>query len=256
MKLNINSLRDIKIGTSIKNITVPDVLRTKVPTGIGWFDAAIGGEGFTPSCVTLFTGTPGAGKSTMMLTLANALTKQGHVVLFNTAEESLFQVKMVSERLNLRHGFLVGSESHVPTLLKACDRIRKLKANKGKKFFLIVDSIQCMDDGKYRTKDGKSTHLNSGSSIRALEMITSYCKQHACNAMVIGQVNKSGKMAGSNKLKHMVDSHMHLSIETKDEDFKGMRVLETLKNRFGGAGHIIFLDLHRSGFNEVARVAA
>ena len=74
--------------------------------------------------------------------------------------------------------------------------------------------------------------------------------------MVIGQVNKSGKMAGSNKLKHMVDSHMHLSVEQKDEDFKGMRVLETLKNRFGGAGHIIFLDLHRTGFTEVARVSA
>lgn len=254
MKLNVNSIREIKIGTNINDITVPDVLRKRIKTNLDWFNAAIGGQGFTPSCVTLFTGTPGAGKSTMMLTLANSLQGKDNVVLFNTAEESLFQVKMVAERLKLRKGFLVGSETHVPTLLKACDKIRK--QNPGKNFFLIVDSIQCMDDGKYRTKDGKSTHLNSGSAIRALELITSYCKQHACNAMVIGQVNKSGKMAGSNKLKHMVDSHMHLSVETKDEDFKGMRVLETLKNRFGGAGHIIFLDLHRTGFNEVARVSA
>lgn len=63
-------------------------------------------------------------------------------------------------------------------------------------------------------------------------------------------------MSGSNKLKHMVDSHIHLSIETKDEDLKGCRILETQKNRFGGAGHVVFLDLHRTGFTEVARISA
>ena len=55
---------------------------------------------------------------------------------------------------------------------------------------------------------------------------------------------------------HMVDAHVHLSIETKDEDLKGCRILETQKNRFGGAGHVVFLDLHRAGFREVARVCA
>ena len=63
-------------------------------------------------------------------------------------------------------------------------------------------------------------------------------------------------MAGSNKLKHMVDAHIHLSIETKDEDLKGCRVLETQKNRFGGAGHVVFMELLRNGFMEVARVSA
>ena len=44
------------------------------------------------------------------------------------------------------------------------------------------------------------------------------------------------------------------SIEKKDEDFKGLRVLETIKNRFGGAGWTFFLDLQRNGFDEVARI--
>ncbi len=52
----------------------------------------------------------------------------------------------------------------------------------------------------------------------------------------------------------MVDAMLHLSIERKDEDFKGLRVLETVKNRFGGAGWTFFLDLKKDGFNEVARV--
>ena len=90
----------------------------------------------------------------------------------------------------------------------------------------------------------------------ALGLLTDYAKQHAVNVIVIGQVTKDGKMAGSNKLKHMVDSHIHLSVEQKDQDLKGCRVIETLKNRFGGAGHIVFLNLTERGFTEVARISA
>ena len=75
MKLNVK-IEDIPFGTNIQDIEVPDVLKTKVPSGLGYFDYALGGRGFTPSLCGLFTGTPGAGKTTMMLTLANAL--QGH----------------------------------------------------------------------------------------------------------------------------------------------------------------------------------
>jgi len=63
-------------------------------------------------------------------------------------------------------------------------------------------------------------------------------------------------MAGSNKLKHMVDSHIHLSVEQKDEDLRGCRVIETKKNRFGGCGHTVFLKLRKNGFTEVARLTA
>ena len=248
MKLNVNN-NNIDFGANILDIEVPKALRNKVKTGVEYIDSALGGEGFTPSAVTFFTGEPGSGKTTMMLNLANALTRQGAVAVFNTAEESLFQVKLVVERLRLKGGFKVGQETHVPTLLKKCDALRA--ANPGKPFFLIVDSLQCMDDGKY--SDG---HINSKSSERALGMITDYCKEHFCNAIVIGQVSKSGQASGSNKLKHMVDAMMHLSVETKDKDLEGCRVLQTTKNRFGGCGHTFFLSLDHRGFREVARVSA
>ena len=248
MKLNVNN-NSIDFGANILDIEVPKALRNKVKTGVEYIDSALGGEGFTPSAVTFFTGEPGSGKTTMMLNLANSLTNQGAVAVFNTAEESLFQVKLVVERLRLKGGFKVGQETHVPTLLKKCDALRK--ANPGKPFFLSVDSLQCMDDGKY--KDG---HVNSKSAERALAMITDWCKEHYANAVVIGQVNKGGQMAGTNKLKHMVDAMMHLSVETKDKDLEGCRVLQTTKNRFGGCGHTFFLSLDHRGFREVARVSA
>ena len=249
MKLNVRN--DIAFGQNILNVEIPRQLRNKVKTGLDYIDCALGGEGFTPSAVTFFTGEPGSGKTTMMLTMADALTKMGACVVFNTAEESLFQVKMVVERLGLKSGFAVGQETHVPTLLDNCDKLRNAPGNKKKPFFLIVDSLQCMDDGKY--KDG---HTNSKSSERSLAMVTDYCKEHFCNAIVIGQVNKGGQAAGTNKLKHMVDAMMHLGVERRDEDLEGCRVLETTKNRFGGCGHTFFLSLGRKGFQEVARLSA
>jgi len=247
LKLKVK-IDNIPFGTSIQKIKVPDILKKKVKTGLDYFDCVMGGEGFTPSMVTLFTGTPGAGKTTMMLALANSLQGNGAQVVFNTAEESLFQIKMTSDRLNLKHKFLVGGEDNIPNLIMGCDAIRK--KNIDKPFFLIVDSLQCMDDGHF-----KNGRITTATAERSLGMLTDYAKEHAINVIVIGQVNKDGKMAGSNKLKHMVDSHVHLSVEERDPDLLGCRVLLTLKNRFGGGGHVIFLDLKRSGFTEVARLS-
>ena len=115
MKLNVKT-DDIQFGENILKIKVPKALRNKVASGLEYFDAALGGEGFTPSQVLYFTGTPGAGKTTMLLTLADRLTKSGALVVFNTAEESLYQVKLIAERLGLRSGFAVGQETHIPTL--------------------------------------------------------------------------------------------------------------------------------------------
>ena len=246
MKLNVKN-DGIVFGTNILDINIPSKLRERNPCGVDYIDAAFGGEGFTPSTISLFTGEPGAGKTTLMLTLANALTSQGYTCLFNTAEESLYQVKLTCERLELSSGFIAGQESYVPRLLKQCDMLRKKTGNKP--FFLIVDSLQTLNDGKYG-----EDHTNGQSAVRALQMLTDYAKEHYINVICIGQVNKSGNMAGSQKLKHMVDAMLHLSIEKKDEDFKGLRVLETIKNRFGGAGWTFFLDLKKEGFNEVARV--
>jgi DNA repair protein RadA/Sms len=250
MKLKVKT-DDVEFGTNILEVKVPKQLRNKVKCGVDYIDAALGGEGFTPSAVTFFTGTAGAGKTTMMLKMADRLTKRGAVVVFNTAEESLFQVKLVAERLNLKHGFHAGQETSVPRLLELCDILRNKRGNKNKPFFLIVDSLQTLDDGKYANGGG-----GRAKDKRSLGLITNYCKEHYCNAVVIGQVNKSGEMAGSNVLKHMVDSMMTLTVEEKDPDLRGCRVLQMVKNRFGGSGGAFFLELGKRGFKEVARVSA
>ena len=62
MRLN-TKINEIPCGTNILDIEVPEQLRKRVKSKLTYFDDALGGQGFTPSAVTLFTGTPGAGTS-------------------------------------------------------------------------------------------------------------------------------------------------------------------------------------------------
>lgn len=237
----------VEFGSNINDVTVPDAMRRKFLSGLDFFDAAIGGQGFTPSASLMFTGEPGAGKTTMMLTLCDNLTRSGAVAVFNTAEESLFQVKSACERLGLRKGFAVGSETNVDDLLKKADKFRGSEKNKSKPFMLVIDSLQCMDDGHFSTG-----RITCATAERSLEKVTNWCKENYTNAIVIGQVTKGGNFAGSNKLKHMVDGMVQLTIEKKDKDLLGCRRLETVKNRFGGCGQTTWLSLGAGGFQVVA----
>jgi len=237
----------VEFGSNINEVEVPEQMRKKFLSGLDFFDASIGGAGFTPSAAYMFTGEAGAGKTTMMLTLADHLTRSGAVTVFNTAEESLFQVKAACERLGLKKGFAVGSETNVSDLLKKADKFRTSDKNKDKPFMLIVDSLQCMDDGHF-----SSGRITCATAERSLEKLTNWCKENYTNVIVIGQVTKGGVAAGTNKLRHMVDGHVHLGIEKKDKDLLGCRKLETSKNRFGGAGSQTWLSLGATGFQVVA----
>ena len=241
-------LSEISFGTNISAIEVPDHLNRNVATGVNFVDSAMGGRGFTPSSVTLFTGEPGAGKTTMVLTVASEVAKSKDAMcVFNTAEESLFQIKKTVKRVGLTGNFLTGNSTEIDDVIAGCQKM--MDANPGKQMFIVIDSLQQMN----------ATHERYGKGYRSdslvLEKILQFCKDTHAIALIINQVNKSGKMAGSNKLKHMVDAHMHLAVEKKDQDFLGCRVLQTEKNRFGGCGHVFFLELHDRGFTEIARVS-
>ncbi len=242
-------LSDLIFGTPIHDIDVPEHLNRTVKTGIDYVDSAMGGNGFTPSSVTLFTGEPGSGKTTLVLTIAAALAKKKDTIaIFNTAEESLFQIKKTVNRLKLKGNFLTGNSVEVDDVLAGCKKL--MAKHPEKQMFIVLDSLQQLN----------GTHEKYGRNYRSdslvLDKVLNFCKETHAIALIINQVNKSGQASGSNKLKHMVDALVHLGVERKDQDFLGCRVLETQKNRFGGCGHVFFLELGRRGFKEIARVSA
>ena len=243
-KMNLQvGVRGLKRGTSITEISVPEELRNRKKTGLAYFDDALGGEGFVPSSVMMLTGTPGAGKSTMLLQLANAITGEGHIALYNTGEESLYQVKMVAERLKLRNGFVVGQDLMVEDLLAHADHLRK--ANKGKQVFILQDSLQTLDDGKY------SHGANSMTPVRCTEMLTNWAKATYGVCIFIGQVTKGGDFAGKQTILHAVDVRGQLYIdEEKKSETYGERIFEITKNRFGCSGKSYILGLDKTGLYE------
>lgn len=245
MNLNVG-IKNLKRGANILDIKVPAELRVKLATGISWFDDAVGG--ITPSTAAMITGGPGCGKTTFMLQLADALTSQGHIALMNTGEESLYQVKMVADRMGLKNGFVVGQDTLCEDLLGHADELRT--ENPGKQVFILQDSLQTLDDGKY--KDGTT---NSQTPMRCTEILTDWAKTKVNGMfgvmMFIGQVNKGGEFSGKNGIKHAVDVHCHLYIDhDKKSETYGERLFEVQKNRFGANGKTYIVGLDRNGLRE------
>lgn len=242
MNLNVG-IKGFKRGTNIKDVTVPAALRNRVKTGVSWFDDAVGGEGFVPSSVMMLTGTPGAGKTTMMLQLADSITAAGHICLYNTGEESLYQVRMVTERLELKNGFVCGQDIMVEDVLDHANELRK--TNPGKQVFILQDSLQTLDDGKY------ANGTNGATPLRCVEMLTDWAKSNYGIVAFIGQVNKNGDFSGKNGILHAIDVRGQLYI---DQDAKsethGERIFEVTKNRFGCSGRAYVLGIERKGLYE------
>ena len=244
MSLNIG-IKGLKKGTNINDLEVPKQLRDRKKVNIEWFDDALGGDGFVPSSVMMLTGTPGAGKTTILLQVANSITKSGHICLYNTGEESLFQVKMVVERLGLREGFYIGQDTTITALLAHAEMLRK--ANPNKQLFILHDSLQTLDDD-IAVERGSA---NSMTPLRCTEALTDWAKQNYGVVIFIGQVTKDGEFQGKNGIKHAVDIHGHLYIDkSKKSETYGERIFEVTKNRFGSSGRAYILGIRRDGLYE------
>ncbi len=246
-EMNLNVKRGFKTGTRVNSIKVPPELRVKHSTGMAWMNDIMGGEGgFTPTATWMLTGGPGCGKSTLTRQLANSLTESGHIVLYNTGEESLFQAKMACERLKLDQDFMVGEETMLPELLTFMDNVKSEPKNKGKVLCLLQDSLQTLNDGKY--KDGGTT---GNTPVRCTQMRVDWAQRNFGMVWFIGQCTKGGDFAGKNTIKHAIDGHMHLFY---DEDKKaatyGCLLGEVTKNRWGCNGKTYILGLTGTGIEE------
>ena len=124
-------------GTSLQDIVVPEGLRHKISSGVDHMDSALGGEGFTPSAVTLFTGEAGAGKTTITALVSRlydptggSVSVAGHDLRDVTQESLRAAVGVVTQdahmfhdtiRENLRYASPDASDDEI---LAACDAAR------------------------------------------------------------------------------------------------------------------------------------
>lgn len=236
----------VTLETNILEIEIPKKMESSVATGMPHFDRLCSGDGVIPSTVMLLTGLPGLGKTTLGLQLADSITGQGHLALYNTCEESLYQVRKTTARLRLQNGFIPSYKSEVGELIEYAEELQAL--NPEKQLFLFVDSLQTIEVNYEKRKGRPPSGQNV--AVDAAWKLANWAKKNYAVVILIGQVTKDGVFAGKQEIKHAIDCHLHLC---KDTEFRsttyGERMACMEKNRFGIAGLYYHYELNAGGLN-------
>jgi predicted ATP-dependent serine protease len=288
----------LTFGQRMDKVQVPVFMHGRVPTNATWFDEMCGGNSFgdngiVPSTAMVMTGDPGAGKSTLAFTVAAGLTnshftiagnsaaeglcmldstqmnkaqleqavenlrvptENNHsIVLYNSTEESPEQIVMRGQRLRLNRAPLrLADEGEIMDLIFKYDNMIAEERKNGWTGVpvMVLDSVQSM------SFDGKASDVSQSKGFATL---VGWAKAQKGILFAINQVTGTGKMAGSNKIKHAADFSMHLEVleEKQAEEMQIIemqpRFLKTRKNRFGCTGLNWVVSLGAQGFIPVGK---
>lgn len=224
----------------------------RLSTKIGEFDRVLGG-GIVPGSVILLAGDPGIGKSTLMLQIAaeisaNQSKNQRESVLYISGEESPEQIKIRSERLEIKDkNILFLSETNVDQIIGELDNwtIGKpvIQSSSHPVSLVIIDSIQTM-----YTPDLTGTAGSVGQVRECASRLLNLAKRKGIPMFFIGHVTKEGAIAGPMVLNHLVDTVLFF----EGERFQSLRILRCFKNRFGPTDEVGVFEMGEKGLLEVS----
>ena len=213
---------------------VKSVSKLRTNTNIEEFDRILGG-GIVAGSAVLVGGTPGIGKSTLLLQICQKFSEQGCVSLYVTGEESTAQIKLRADRLNVssKNIFLV-AENNLDVIL---EHIRKISPK-----LVIIDSVQAMFKPVLESAPGTVSQVRQCAN----ELIQ-IAKKTGSSVFLVGHVTKQGVIAGPKVLEHMVDTVLYF----EGEKFMSFRILRAVKNRFGPTNEIGIFEMCNNGLREV-----
>lgn len=203
-------------------------------TGIAELNRVLGG-GLVKGSLTLISGDPGIGKSTLLLQTAHNIAKNYGRVLYVSGEESEEQIKMRGDRLEVTASELyVISETNMDIIEQHIDDLQPI--------FVIVDSIQTLFKSSITSAPGSVSQVRECSSD-----LMRLAKTRNIPFFIVAHVTKQGELAGPRVLEHMVDAVLSFEGE-RTEDF---RILRTVKNRFGTTSEIGVFEMANIGLREI-----
>jgi DNA repair protein RadA/Sms len=183
-------------------------------------------------------GEPGIGKSTLFL--QQGLLMKEQVVLYISGEESIQQIKMRADRLNIKNDqFFLLTETHTAAIFKA---IKKLKPT-----VVIVDSIQTLESNVIEAAAGSVSQIKQTAA-----EFQRFAKETGTPVFLIGHITKEGTIAGPKILEHMVDT----VLQFEGDRHYAYRMLRTLKNRFGGTSELGIYEMTSEGMKVVTNPSA
>lgn len=202
-------------------------------TGIGEFDRVLGG-GIVKGSVTLLSGEPGIGKSTLLLQICGILS-ENYRLLYVSGEESPSQIKLRAKRLGITgENILLYTETDINEILA--------EISAASPDMVIIDSIQTMTDVNSSTGAGSITQVKNTAS-----KLIRTAKTDGISVIIVGHVNKDGAIAGPKVLEHMVDTVLYFD---GDKQYS-YRMLRAVKNRFGSTNEIGIFEMEAEGLCEV-----
>lgn len=203
------------------------------------FDLVLGG-GIVPGSLTLIGGSPGVGKSTLLLKIAGNIAKTKRKVLYVSGEESAGQIKLRATRLDANEDDLyllseIKLEEIQDELLRQDYEV------------VIIDSIQTIYSSLLSSSPG------SVSQVREITFeLMRKAKECDISIFIIGHITKDGSIAGPRVLEHMVDTVLYFEGESSKE----IRMLRAFKNRFGSTSEIGIFEMTQEGLISAKDIAS
>ena len=239
----IETLKEISKSTAkpslAKQISEVEIEKvTRISTQNSELDLVLGG-GVVEGSLVLIGGSPGIGKSTLLLKIASNFAAQSKKTLYVSGEESASQIKMRAQRLDaVKDGLFLLTEILLENILA------EVRKNEYK--ILVIDSIQTLYSEKISSAPG------SVSQVREItfELMRLAKNENIC-VFIIGHITKDGSIAGPRILEHMVDVVLYFEGDSSRE----LRMLRGFKNRFGSTSEVGIFEMSQNGLisaNDVA----
>lgn len=206
---------------------------TRYSTGFNELDRVFGG-GIVKGSLSLLGGTPGIGKSTLLLQICNYLDKSLKI-LYVSGEESKRQIKMRASRLGVHNeNLFIMTETNVSLISAEIELTRP--------DIVIVDSVQTMSNPESSTFPGSVSQVKECANT-----FLKISKLFDITVILIGHVNKDGAIAGPKVLEHMVDAVLYFEGDSQTS----YRILRAVKNRHGSTNEIGVFRMDNTGLKEV-----
>ncbi len=203
-------------------------------TGVSELDRVLGG-GVVGGSVTLLYGPPGIGKSTLLFQVLASVAGSGRHVLLASAEESLGQVIGRASRIGPVPPRLLGLEGPDVEAIEAA-------VHEHRPALVVVDSLQSVSDPLLAQSAGSLAQVRA-----CVERLTRMAKSSGVPLILVGHVTKDGDLAGPRAVEHLVDTVLSFD----GDRHHALRVLTSVKHRFGPAGEVGIFEMREDGLRAV-----
>lgn len=209
-------------------------------TGLPELDRVFGG-GLVTGSVVLIGGDPGIGKSTLLLqAMASMADVSGVSPLYISGEESLQQIRLRAERLQLENAQVdLLAETHAEQMVAT--------AAQRKPQVMVIDSIQTVFTELLQSAPGTVAQVRESAA-----QLVRFAKSSGTTMILVGHVTKQGALAGPRVLEHMVDTVLYFEGDTSTR----FRILRAVKNRFGAVNELGVFGMTELGLKEVSNPSA